>query len=73
MHSVKQEAIISADSMNGEVEYHVTLDCESSDSDHALTEAFRQAVITAVRFKYGTTPHGVSYLADLRTLRIVRF
>lgn len=72
MHSEKHEAIISADSMNGEVEYNVSLEFDGDVSDHALSEAFRQGVITAVRARHGVTPRGVGYLADLRTIRIIR-
>ena len=71
MHSGRREAIISADSMNGLVEYNVSVEFDN-ESDHALREAFRQVVVDAVRAEHGVTPEGVGYLADLRTVRIVR-
>ncbi len=72
MNSVKREAIVSASSLNGEVEYVCSMDFTRDLTDCELRAAFRREVVEHVRSEYGSTPAGVAYLADTRTIEIVR-
>jgi hypothetical protein len=72
MKSEKREAIASATSLNGEVEYTCSMDFTRDLTDSELRAAFRREIVEHVRREYGSTPRGVAYLADTRTITIIR-
>lgn len=72
MNSERKEALVSATSLNGEVEYTCSMDFSLNLTDRELELAFRNEVIEQVRAEHGSSPFGVPYLADLRTIRVIR-